>query len=92
MEEIISFGNNPFFRFFLGWALPPHISLLKYTETETTKRLRENFHIVQDILMPISNLENALKYLHEHLRIYPLWLCPMQIFENDRKIGFLHPH
>ncbi|MGR9037684.1 MAG: hypothetical protein ACU83O_14030 [Gammaproteobacteria bacterium] len=41
MEEIIAFGNHPVFRALLGWALPPRIELLKYTETETTRRLRE---------------------------------------------------
>ncbi|WP_374088998.1 hypothetical protein [Methylomicrobium lacus] len=48
MEEIIAFGKHPIFRALLGWALPPRIELLKYTETETTRWLREKFHVVQD--------------------------------------------
>lgn len=91
MEEIISFGNHPLFRALLGWALPPRIELLKYTETETTRRLREKHHVVQDMLMPIKHLKASIEYFHEHLDLYPLWLSPMAIYGNDNNIGFVHP-
>ncbi len=91
MEEIIPFGNHPVFRSLLGWALPPRIELLKYTETETTRRLREKFHVVQDMLMPIRYLKQSIGYFHKHFNLYPLWLSPMAIFDNDRHLGFVHP-
>ena len=91
MEEIIPFGNHPLFRSLLGWALPPRIELLKYTETETTRRLREKFHVVQDMLMPIRYLKQSIQYFDDHFNLYPLWLSPMAIFDNDRHIGFVHP-
>lgn len=92
MEEIIPFGNHPLFRAILGWALPPGISLMKYTETATTRRLREQYHVVQDMLMPISLLEKSLNYFHENYNLYPLWLSPMAIYENKTGTGFLHPY
>ncbi|MGR9086980.1 MAG: FAD-binding oxidoreductase [Gammaproteobacteria bacterium] len=91
MEEIISFGNHPVFRALLGWALPPRIELLKYTETETTRRLREKFHVVQDMLMPIRYLKRSIDYFDRHFSIYPLWLSPMAIKDNGGKPGFVHP-
>jgi delta24-sterol reductase len=91
MEEIIPFADHPLFRALLGWACPPRIELLKYTETETTRRLREKFHVVQDILMPIRHLKRSLRYLAEHHSIYPLWLSPMAVYDNDRHLGFIHP-
>ena len=91
MEEIIPFGNHPVFRAFLGWALPPRIELLKYTETETTRKLREKFHVVQDMLMPILYLKQSIQYFDDHFNLYPLWLSPMAIFDNDRHLGFVHP-
>lgn len=90
MEQIIPFGNHPVFRFFLGWALPPRIALLKYFETETTAQLREQFHVVQDMLMPISKLYDSLQYFDKHYNIYPLWICPMRIIEKEA--GFIHPY
>ncbi|MGJ0484180.1 MAG: FAD-binding oxidoreductase [Methylomicrobium sp.] len=91
MEDIIPFGNHPLFRVLLGWALPPRIELLKYTETETTRRLREKFHIVQDMLMPIRYLKQSIDYFDEHFRLYPLWLSPMAIKDNGGQPGFVHP-
>lgn len=91
MEEIIPFGNHPLFRALLGWALPPQISLLKFSETETTKYLREQFHVVQDMLMPVSLLEKSLLYFHEHYNLYPLWLCPMAVYDYPGGNGFLKP-
>jgi delta24-sterol reductase len=91
MEEIIPFGNHPLFRWLLGWTLPPRIALLKVTETETTRRLRERLHVIQDILMPMASLKRSIEYLDDHYGIYPLWLSPMAIFENEQRLGFVHP-
>ena len=91
MAEIIPFGNHPMFRWLLGWTLPPRIALLKYTETETTRRLRERLHVVQDLLMPMCSLKRSIEYLDQHYGIYPLWLSPMSIFGNPTGIGFVHP-
>lgn len=91
MEEIIPFGNHPLFRALLGWALPPRIELLKYTETETTRRLREKFHVVQDMLVPIRYLKESIRYFDEHFCLYPLWLSPMAIKDNGKRLGFVHP-
>lgn len=92
MEEIIPFGNKPWYRFLFGWALPPRIALLKFFETDTTRQLREKYHVVQDMLMPVSKLRDSLRYFHDEYLIYPLWLCPMRIPENPAGIGMVHPH
>jgi delta24-sterol reductase len=92
MEEIIPFGNHPLFRWLLGWALPPRIELLKYTETETTRRLRERHHVVQDMLMPMAWMKQSIEYFDDHFDLYPLWLSPMAIFDNPRHLGLIHPY
>jgi len=92
MEEIISFGNHPLFRALLGWALPPRIELLKYTETETTRRLREKHHVVQDMLVPMLHLKKSIEYFDDFFDLYPLWLSPMAIFDNDQHLGLIHPY
>ena len=91
MEEIITFGNHPVFRWLLGWALPPRVELLKYTETETTKNLREKFYTLQDMLMPMSHLQKSIAYFDEHYQVYPLWLSPMAIYANPSRTGMIHP-
>jgi delta24-sterol reductase len=80
------------FRWLLGWTLPPRIALLKYTETETTRRLRERLHVIQDLLMPMDTLRASLEYLDERYGIYPLWLSPMAIFGDAGRSGFVQPY
>jgi len=91
MEDIIPFGNHPLFRVLLGWALPPRIELLKYTETETTRELRERHQMIQDMLMPIRYLRKSIEYFDEQTGLYPLWLSPMSIRRNGQDNGFVHP-
>lgn len=91
MAEIIPFGNHPIFRALLGWALPPSIQLLKYTETQTTQRLREKHHVIQDMLMPMRYLKESILYFDRHFNLYPLWLAPMAIKDHGGEPGFIRP-
>ncbi|MTI31280.1 FAD-binding oxidoreductase [Xanthovirga aplysinae] len=92
MREIIPFGNNPWFRWLLGWAMPPHIQLLKRLQSETIRKLRERFHVVQDMIVPICFLKDSLEYLAKHYSLYPLWLCPLLIKDNESGTGFIYPY
>lgn len=63
------FGNNPIFRYLLGWTMPPKISLLKVTQSETTKKLYEKYQIIQDMLVPVKKLGEALDVFHKELDV-----------------------
>ncbi|KAK3089419.1 hypothetical protein FSP39_003484 [Pinctada imbricata] len=89
LQDIIPFGNNPIFRVLLGWAVPPKISLLKLTQGETTKRLYEKYQIIQDMLVPMSSLKEALDVFHKEIEMYPLWLCPFMLYDLP---GMVHPN
>ena len=90
LEEIIPFGNHPLYRFLLGWAVPPKVSFLKLTQTEKIKKLYESQHIVQDMLVPISKMEQGLEAFDEDYQIYPLWLCPYRAYCYDLLKGGSH--
>lgn len=89
MQDIIAFGNHPAFRYLFGWLVPPKISLLKITQTETLRELYRKHHIVQDMLVPLRKLGEALKCFHEEIKMYPLWICP---FLLPAQPGMVHPH
>ncbi|KAJ8388495.1 hypothetical protein AAFF_G00133710 [Aldrovandia affinis] len=76
LQDIIPFGNNPLFRYLFGWMVPPKISLLKLTQGETIRRLYEQHHVVQDMLVPMKHMQNAISCFHNDIHVYPLWLCP----------------
>lgn len=87
LKDIIPFGNFWAFRWILGWAVPPKVSFLKLTQTETVKKLYEENHIIQDMLIPIEELANAVNLFDETVRVYPLWLCPFKLPANP---GMVH--
>lgn len=92
LQDIIPFGNNVVFRVLCGWMVPPKVSLLKLTETETTKRLYEEHHVVQDMLVPITTLKESIDVFHREFDLYPLWLCPMAVYSTgyEENGGFIH--
>lgn len=55
------------------------MSLLKLTQTEATRRLYEMHHVVQDMLVPVSALSEALDVFNAEFCTFPLWLCPMLV-------------
>jgi len=76
MELMIPIGNNPVFRWLLGWLMPPKVSFLKISQTEMTRKLTEETHVAQDFLIPTRNLSDFLAVCDEEYdKIYPLWLC-----------------
>lgn len=88
LQDIIPFGNNPVFRFLFGWVVPPKISLLKLTQTEAVKRLYENNHVIQDMLVPMDNFQESVMAFHKAFQVYPLWVCP---FVLEQLPGLVHP-
>ncbi|XP_066258952.1 delta(24)-sterol reductase-like [Euwallacea similis] len=88
LQDIIPFGNNPIFRLLLGWMMPPKISLLKLTQTKTVKKLYENNHVLQDMLVPIETMTNSINIFKKTFNVFPLWFCPFILSNNP---GFVHP-
>uniref|UniRef100_A0A8C2CHC5 Delta(24)-sterol reductase n=1 Tax=Cyprinus carpio TaxID=7962 RepID=A0A8C2CHC5_CYPCA len=86
--DIIPFGNNPLFRYVFGWMVPPKISLLKLTQGETIRKLYEQHHVVQDMLVPMKHIKSAILRFHEDIHVYPLWLCPFML---PNQPGMVHP-
>ncbi|KAK7889562.1 hypothetical protein WMY93_025122 [Mugilogobius chulae] len=88
IQDIIPFGNNPLFRWVFGWMVPPKISLLKLTQGETIRKLYEQHHVVQDMLVPMKHLQDAITRFHQEINVYPLWLCPFTLPPGR---GMVHP-
>lgn len=68
-QDIIPFGNNPIFRYLFGWMVPPKISLLKLTQGETLRKLYEQHHVVQDMLVPMKCLSQAVHTFHNDIHV-----------------------
>jgi Delta24-sterol reductase len=80
---IVPFGNQAWFRWLFGWMMPPKIAFLKLTQGKRIKRYYDEKHVVQDALVPMSCLDEALAYFDEIFDAYPVWLCPMRVTRTD---------
>lgn len=49
--------------------VPPKISLLKLTQGETLRKLYEQHHVVQDMLVPMKCLSQALHTFHNDIHV-----------------------
>lgn len=87
LQDIVPFGNNPAFRWLLGWTMPPKISFLKLTQTKTIKELYDKHHVVQDFLVPLAVMKESLLTFEEMINVYPVWLCP---FKLPSEPGLVH--
>jgi delta24-sterol reductase len=93
LDQIIPVGNHPVFRFLLGWAVPPKVSFLKLTQTKKIQELYEKQHVIQDMLVPISKLTEALDVFKDEYDLYPLWICPYKAYDyTDLKGTKKNPH
>lgn len=88
VSDIVPFGNQAWFRYLLGYTMPPKPALLKLSQTEMTRQLYELHHVVQDLLVPVKNLGESIDLFHKEFEVYPLWLCPMRIKSDGRKEGY----
>lgn len=85
LEQIIPVGNHPLFRLLLGWAVPPKVSFLKLTQTEGIRQLYETQHVIQDMLVPVDHMKEALDVFDAKYNVYPLWVCPYKAFDYTTK-------
>jgi len=82
---ILPFGDQWWFRFLLGWMMPPKVSLLKATQGEAIRNYYHEMHVIQDMLVPLYKVGDALEFIHKEMEVYPLWVCPHKLFKLPYK-------
>lgn len=66
---ILPFGDQWWFRFFLGWLMPPKVSLLKATQGEAVRNYYHEMHVIQDMLVPLYKVGDALEWVHREMEV-----------------------
>ncbi|KAF0308059.1 Delta(24)-sterol reductase [Amphibalanus amphitrite] len=91
VEAMIPFGNNPLFRFFLGWLLPPKPAFLKFTTTPGVRAMTFTKQVFQDIVLPMNILEKQIDVSEELFDTYPILVYPCRIYDHGEHAGQLRP-
>jgi delta24-sterol reductase len=81
------FAMHPLFRTFFGWMFPPLVTFLKLPAQ--TPRIRGEMlyqRVYQDLVMPISALEEGIKMSTELFDIWPLLFYPCKVMKGRNGI------
>lgn len=89
VESMIPFGNNPLFRFFFGWLLPPKPAFLKFTTTPGVRAYTFTRQVFQDIVLPINKLEDQINISEKLFDVYPLLVYPCRVYDHGSGSGQL---
>jgi Delta24-sterol reductase len=71
---ILPFADQWWFRWTLGWLMPPKVSLLKATQGEAVRNYYHDMHVIQDILVPLYKVGDAMEFVHKEMEVISLSL------------------
>lgn len=71
---ILPFADQWWFRWSLGWLMPPKVSLLKATQGEAIRNYYHDHHVVQDLLVPLYKVGDMLEFLHRTMEVF-IFFC-----------------
>lgn len=68
MDQILPFANNVFFRYLLGWAMPPKFSLLKFLrQSLITNEVNAMNNVIQDFGFLLQDLKESLIFVDQQV-------------------------
>lgn len=73
---ILPFGDQFWFRFLFGWMMPPKVSLLKATQGEAIRNYYHQNHVIQDMLVPLYKVGDALEWQHREMEVNMSFSAP----------------
>ncbi|XP_053614278.1 delta(24)-sterol reductase-like [Plodia interpunctella] len=89
VEDMLTFGNNPIFRCLFGWLLPPKPAFLKFTTTPGVRAYTFTKQVFQDIVLPLTRLEEQIEISTELFEKFPLLVYPCKIIDHGPLSGQL---
>lgn len=90
LRDLIPFAHKKWYRWFFAWLGAPKISLMKYSMTKELRKRAIKNRVAQDIIIPIKHMAEALELINDQYAIFPLWICPVRMFDHGRQNeGFL---
>ncbi|CAL8078831.1 unnamed protein product [Orchesella dallaii] len=89
VEDMIPFGNEPWFRYLFGWLLPPKPAFLKFTTTPGIRAMTFTKQVFQDIVLPINQLEDQINISEKLFDTYPILVYPCRVYDHGDHMGQL---
>ena len=82
LAQILPTANEAWFRYTMGWMLPPNMSFLKGTRPEAERENTIRKQVWQEFAFPAENFAEMVARAHDVLEIYPLLAYPCKVIDH----------
>ena len=87
VADMVPFGNAPWFRWLFGWLLPPKPAFLKFSTTDAVRKMTFTHQVFQDIVLPMTSLEESIDLAEELFDTYPILIYPCRFYDHGMPDG-----
>lgn len=81
LAQILPTANEPWFRYTMGWMLPPNMTFLKGTRPATERENTIRRQVWQEFAFPAEHFAELVERVHDELAIYPLLAYPCKVID-----------
>ena len=82
LAQILPTANEAWFRYSMGWMLPPNMAFLKGTRPEAERENTIRKQVWQEFAFPAENFAEMVARAHEEFEIYPLLAYPCKVIDH----------
>jgi delta24-sterol reductase len=82
LAQILPTANEPWFRYTMGWMLPPNTTFLKGTRPEAERENAIRKQVWQEYTFPAEHFAEMVEHVHDAFEIYPLLAYPCKVIDR----------
>jgi delta24-sterol reductase len=82
LAQILPTANEAWFRYTMGWMLPPNMTFLKGTRPDQERENTIRKQVWQEFAFPAENFGEMVMRAHEEFEIYPLLAYPCKVIDH----------
>ena len=82
LAQILPTANEAWFRYTMGWMLPPNMTFLKGTRPDAERVNTIRQQVWQEFAFPAENFAEMVARAHDEFEIYPLLAYPCKVIDH----------
>ncbi|MGD8607831.1 MAG: FAD-binding oxidoreductase [Myxococcales bacterium] len=82
LAQILPTANEAWFRYTMGWMLPPNTTFLKGTRPQSERENTIRKQVWQEFAFPADHFAEMVDHVDRELGIYPLLAYPCRVFDH----------
>jgi delta24-sterol reductase len=82
LAQILPTANEPWFRYTMGWMLPPNTTFLKSTRPRAERENTIRKQVWQEYAFPAEHFGEMVEDIHDEFEIYPLLAYPCRVIDR----------